>query len=81
MYVLGPQLISDGQIDTLRGLLERIGEPATNDPACALTWGWCDYIGGHYARAQEWVDDHPPTRIARLRSHHHRAAAHESRRR
>ncbi len=56
MYVLGPQLISDGQIDTLRGLLERIGEPATNDPACALTWGWCDYIGGHYARAREWVD-------------------------
>ena len=56
MYVLGPQLISDGQIDTLRRLLERIGEPATNDPACALTWGWCDYIGGHYARAHEWVD-------------------------
>jgi LuxR family maltose regulon positive regulatory protein len=56
MYVLGPQLISDGQIDTLRGLLERIGEPATSDPACALTWGWCDYIGGHYARAQEWVE-------------------------
>ena len=56
MYVLGPQLISDGQIDTLRNLLERIGEPATNDPACALTWGWCDYIGGRYARAQEWVE-------------------------
>jgi LuxR family maltose regulon positive regulatory protein len=56
MYVLGPKLISDGQIDTLRGLLERIGEPATKDLACALTWGWCDYIGGHYARAQEWVE-------------------------
>jgi len=56
MYVLGPQLISDGQIDTLRGLLERIGEPATNDPACALTWGWCDYIGGNYTRAREWVE-------------------------
>ena len=56
MYVLGPQLISDGQIDTLRNLLERIGEPATNDPACALTWGWCDYIGGNYTRAREWVE-------------------------
>lgn len=56
MYVLGPQLISDGQIDTLRDLLERIGKPATSDPACALTWGWCDYIGGNYARSQEWVD-------------------------
>ncbi len=56
MYVLGPQLISNGQIDTLRGLLERIGDPATRDPACALTWGWCDYIAGRYAQAQEWVD-------------------------
>lgn len=55
MYALGPQLISDGQIDTLRGLLERVGEPAKNDPACALMWGWCDYIGGHYASAQTWV--------------------------
>ncbi len=56
MYVLAPQLISDGQIDTLRGLLERIGEPAANDPASSLAWGWCDYIAGHYSRAQEWVD-------------------------
>jgi LuxR family maltose regulon positive regulatory protein len=56
MYVLGPQLISDGQIDTLRNVLERIGEPATRDPACALAWGWCDYIGGNYTRAQEWVE-------------------------
>jgi LuxR family transcriptional regulator, maltose regulon positive regulatory protein len=56
MRVLGPQLISDGQIDTLRNLLERIGEPATNDAACALTWGWCDYIGGNYRRAHEWVE-------------------------
>jgi LuxR family maltose regulon positive regulatory protein len=56
MYVLAPQLISDGQIDTLRGLLARIGEPATRDPACALAWGWCDYIGGNYTRAQDWVE-------------------------
>jgi len=56
MYLLAPQLISDGQIDTLRNVLERIGEPATNDPACALAWGWCDYIGGDYTRAREWVE-------------------------
>lgn len=56
MYVLAPQLISDGQINTLRSLLERIGEPARTDPACALAWGWCDYIGGRYNQAQEWVD-------------------------
>ncbi|MEZ5227747.1 MAG: LuxR C-terminal-related transcriptional regulator [Acidimicrobiales bacterium] len=56
MYVLAPQLISYGQIGTLRSLLERIGAPATTDVACALAWGWCDYIGGDYVRAQEWVD-------------------------
>lgn len=56
MTVLGPQLISNGQIDTLRRLLERIGEPAAHDPACALTWGWCEYIAGNYTRAREWVD-------------------------
>lgn len=56
MYVLGPELIAAGQIDTLRDVLERVGEPATKDPACALTWGWCDYVGGNYARAREWVE-------------------------
>ncbi len=56
MFALGPQLISDGHIDTLRGLLEEIGEVAKTDAACALCWGWCDYIGGRYAQAEEWVN-------------------------
>jgi LuxR family maltose regulon positive regulatory protein len=55
MYRLGPQLIADSQIDTLRDILSTIGEPAKTDPVCALSWGWCDYIGGQYARAAEWV--------------------------
>lgn len=55
MYRLAPQLIADSQIDTLRSILEDIGEPAKCDPVCALSWGWCDYIRGHYARAAEWV--------------------------
>lgn len=56
MRALGPYLISTGQIETLRNLLERIGEPATNDAPCALAWGWCDYVSGHFQRSQEWVD-------------------------
>jgi len=56
MTKLGPQLILDGQIGTLRSLLEQLGDAAATDPACALSWGWCDYIGGHYERAQEWVE-------------------------
>lgn len=55
MFVLGPQLISDGHIETLRGVLEEIGEAARTDAACALCWGWCDYVGGRYAQAEEWV--------------------------
>lgn len=56
MRKLGPQLIADGQIDTLRTLLEQLGEAAHGDPAVALTWAWCDYIAGHYGRAQEWIE-------------------------
>ncbi len=55
MLRVGPQLIADNHIDTLRNTLESIGEPARTDPACALAWGWCAYIGGRFDRAEEWV--------------------------
>ena len=56
MFVHGPQLISDGQIETLRGLLVGLGDVAKTNPACALAWGWCDYIGGRYSQAEKWVN-------------------------
>ena len=79
MYVLGPQLISDGQIDTLRGLLERIGEPATNDPACAADLGLVRLHRRSLRTRPRVGRHHPSNRVARLRHHHHRAAAHEPR--
>jgi LuxR family maltose regulon positive regulatory protein len=56
MFVHGPQLLVDGQIETLRGLLVGIGDVAKTAPACALCWGWCEYIAGRYSQAEEWVN-------------------------
>jgi LuxR family maltose regulon positive regulatory protein len=56
MYFHGPQLLVNGQITTLRGLLVGLGDVAQTSPACALLWGWCDYIDGRYSSAAEWVN-------------------------
>ena len=55
MYFYGQQLIADNQIETLRRILQDLGDVARNDTACALMWGWCEFIGGRYAEAEEWV--------------------------
>ncbi len=56
MYVVGPDLLGRGQIRTLRGLLEQAGDAAANDTACALGWGWCEYLSSHYDAAKRWLD-------------------------
>jgi LuxR family maltose regulon positive regulatory protein len=56
MRVLGPQLLRNGQIETLRGLLEQLGDVASQSTACALLSGWCAFIGGRYATAEVWLD-------------------------
>ncbi|MEI8241073.1 MAG: helix-turn-helix transcriptional regulator, partial [Actinomycetota bacterium] len=28
----------------------------SDNTACALLWGWCDYLRGRYAEAQRWLD-------------------------
>ncbi len=55
MFFYGPQLIADNQIETLRRILEDLGDVARANTACALLWGWCEYISGRYAAAEEWV--------------------------
>ena len=55
MRALGPQLIADNQIDTLRSLLSELGDVAATDTICALLWGWCEYIAGRFDSAQHWV--------------------------
>ena len=56
MYVVGPDLLGRGQIRKLRGYLEQAGEAAATDTACALGWGWCEYLSSHYESAKHWLD-------------------------
>ena len=56
MYVVGPDLLGRGQIRKLRAFLEQAGEAATADVACALGWGWCEYLSGRYEPANRWLD-------------------------
>lgn len=56
LLVLGPRLLMNGQIDTLRGLLEQLGDAAQKFTWCALLYGWCEYIDGRYSRAEAWLD-------------------------
>lgn len=55
MFFLGPQLIAANQIATLRGILGDLGDAGHLDTVCALLWGWCEYIAGQYAAAEDWV--------------------------
>jgi len=52
----GPQLLRDGQVETLRGLLDRL-QPLTGQLAwTALLYGWCEYLAGRYDSALDWID-------------------------
>ena len=56
MRYVGPDLLGQGQVRTLRALLEQIGPDATTDTVCALLWGWCEYLASRYVAAQHWLD-------------------------
>ncbi len=56
MYVVGPDLLGRGQFRTLRGYLEQAGDAAATDAACALGWGWCEYLSSQYESAKRWID-------------------------
>lgn len=55
MFAYGPLLIADGQFDTLRGVLEKVGDIAKKMAWCTLAWGWCEFMGGQYSQAEAWV--------------------------
>ncbi len=55
MLPYGSKLIADSQIETLRRALEALGDVASTDAACALLWGWCEFIAGNYSAAGDWV--------------------------
>ncbi|MEP7202991.1 MAG: LuxR C-terminal-related transcriptional regulator [Ilumatobacteraceae bacterium] len=56
LRIVGPDLLGKGQVRTLRSLLEQIGASAATDFVGALSWGWCEYLGGRYVAAQHWLD-------------------------
>jgi LuxR family transcriptional regulator, maltose regulon positive regulatory protein len=56
MHVHGPRLLRAGQVDTLRGLLDRLGEVARRDVACAFLAGWSEFLSGRYAETERWLD-------------------------
>jgi LuxR family maltose regulon positive regulatory protein len=56
MHIHGPRLLRAGQVDTLRGLLDRLGDVASTDLVCAFLAGWCEFLAGRYAAAERWLD-------------------------
>ena len=56
MRVHGPRLLRAGQIETLRSLLDRLGEVARGDLACAFLSGWCAFLTGRYTEAERWLE-------------------------
>ncbi len=55
MRIYGARLLRLGQVDTLRSLLDRLGEAARADLACAFLAGWCDFLSGRYTEAERWL--------------------------
>jgi LuxR family maltose regulon positive regulatory protein len=56
MFAYGSMLIADGQFDTLRGVLEKVGDVAKTMAWCTLAWGWCEFMAGRYSLAEAWVE-------------------------
>ncbi|MDP2290485.1 MAG: LuxR C-terminal-related transcriptional regulator [Actinomycetota bacterium] len=52
----GTELLRAGQIETLRALLDQLGDAVRTSTACALLLGWCEFIGGRYTLARSWLD-------------------------
>lgn len=56
LLIHGQRLLASGQTETLRGILEQLGDVAKTLTWCALFYGWCEYIGGRYSRSESWLD-------------------------
>ena len=56
MLLHGPKLLRDGQVESLRGLLDRLGDLTGQLAWCALLRGWCEYLSGRYDSALTWID-------------------------
>jgi LuxR family maltose regulon positive regulatory protein len=52
----GPRLLADGQSDTLRHILEKLGDTARTSAWPALLYGWCEFLAGRYDESDRWLD-------------------------
>ena len=55
-YFEDTDLLGLGQVRTLQHLLQQLGLAAEDDVACTMLQGWTEYLSGHYATAQHWLD-------------------------
>ena len=56
LRVLGPRLVADGQIETLTGLLDQLGDRTAEVWWLGLLAGWSAFIGGRYGQAGVWLE-------------------------
>lgn len=55
LHRYGIRLLRSGQIETLRALLEQIGEAGRTSAICAFLHGWCEFMAGRYSSAEAWL--------------------------
>jgi LuxR family maltose regulon positive regulatory protein len=56
LLVEGQRLLQTGQVQTLRSTLDELGDLVPTLNWCALLYGWCEYLTGHYTEADAWID-------------------------
>jgi LuxR family transcriptional regulator, maltose regulon positive regulatory protein len=52
----GPRLLAQGRSESLRTLLDQLGDDARATGWYALLYAWCDFFAGRYASSDRWVD-------------------------
>ena len=56
MRLVGPDLLGNGQLRTLRNLLARLATGGELDAICSVLSGWDHYLTGRYSSAQQLLD-------------------------
>ncbi|MEO8692353.1 MAG: LuxR C-terminal-related transcriptional regulator [Acidimicrobiales bacterium] len=56
LSVEGPRLLAQGQSDTLRDILQELGDTTRTTAWPALLYGWCEFLAGRYDESDRWLD-------------------------
>jgi LuxR family maltose regulon positive regulatory protein len=52
----GPRLLALGQIETLRGLLDQLGDRSSTTAWGALLYAWVEFFAGRHTQSDRWLD-------------------------